>query len=299
MNTGGRWSPFNALAGENNRFSIYDSPLSEAAVLGFEYGYTLEEPNSLVIWEAQFGDFANGAQVIIDQFIASGEDKWNRLSGVTMLLPHGFEGQGPEHSYARLGRFLQMCAEDCWQVCDCTTPAQFFHLLRRQMVKPWRKPLIVMTPKSLLRHKRAVSTLHDLAHGQFMPILPDTSGADPASAKRLLICSGRVYYDLEQEREKRKADNVHIIRIEQLYPLRGPELARVLAPYPAGTELFWVQDEPWNMGAWYFINTRLRALFGDGLPLKCVARAESASPATGSAAAHRFENKTLMNAAFS
>lgn len=291
-------SMFNQAAGRGGWFEAYDSSLSETAVLGFEYGYSLEAPNGLAVWEAQFGDFANGAQVIIDQFIVSGEDKWRSLSGVVMLLPHGFEGMGPEHSYARLGRFLQLCAEDNMQVCDVTTPAQFFHLMRRQVVRPWRKPLVVMTPKSLLRAREARSSLEDLVAGTFRRILPDVSGTDPSRVRRVLLCSGRVYYDLAKARKEFEADDVHIIRFEQLYPLHGQEIADVLAPYQAGTELVWVQDEPWNMGAWYFLKVRLQAIFGDGLPIECVSRSESSSPATGSNYAHRLENKALMEAAF-
>lgn len=289
---------FGQAAANGGWFEAYDSSLSEAAVLGFEYGYSLEAPAGLTIWEAQFGDFANGAQVIIDQFIVSGEDKWRSLSGVVMLLPHGFEGMGPEHSYARLGRFLQLCAEDNIQVCDVTTPAQFFHLLRRQVIRPLRKPLVVMTPKSLLRAKECRSSLEDLTQGTFRRILPDVSGTDPAQVTRVLLCSGRVYYDLERARKEFGATDVHIIRFEQLYPLHGREIAEVLQAYRPGTELFWVQDEPWNMGAWYFIKVRLQALFGDNLPIKCISRAESSSPATGSNYAHRLENKALMAAAF-
>jgi 2-oxoglutarate dehydrogenase E1 component len=296
--TGARYTTLNRVAQNGGKFEAYDSPLSEAAVLGFEYGYSLESPNDLVVWEAQFGDFANGAQVIIDQFISAGEDKWGLLTGLVMLLPHGYEGQGPEHSYARLGRFLQLCAEDNMQVVDCTTPAQFFHLLRRQVLRPWRKPCVVMSPKSLLRHKRASSTLAELASGGFQKVIPDVSGVPTRDAKRVLFCSGRIYYDLEEEREQRGATDVHIIRLEQLYPLDAEALTSVLAGYQSGTELVWVQDEPWNMGAWYFIKARLQALYGDTLPIQCVARAESASPATGSKAAHLLEHKTLMDAAF-
>ena len=292
-------SPLQKAADRGGWFEAYDSSLSEAAVLGFEYGYSLEAPAGLTVWEAQFGDFANGAQVIIDQFISSGEDKWQSLTGLVMLLPHGFEGMGPEHSYARLGRFLQLCAEDNMQVCDCTTPAQYFHLLRRQVIRPWRKPLVVMTPKSLLRSRECRSSLEDLTSGAFQRIIPDVSGTDPDRVRRVLLCSGRIYYDLARARQERSADDVHIIRLEQLYPLHGQELADVLSPYGPGTQLMWVQDEPWNMGAWYFIKVRLQAIFGDSLPIKCVSRAESASPATGSGYAHRLENKALMDAAFS
>lgn len=298
QNTNDYHCMFQQAAARGGWYEAYDSSLSENSVLGFEYGYSLEAPNGLTIWEAQFGDFANGAQVIIDQFIVSGEDKWRSLSGVVMLLPHGFEGMGPEHSYARLGRFLQLCAEDNIQVCDVTTPAQFFHLLRRQVVRPWRKPLVVMTPKSLLRARECRSSFEDLTSGTFRRILPDVSGSDAKKVRRVLMCSGRVYYDLARAREEFGATDVHIIRLEQLYPLHGKELADVLAPYESGTELVWVQDEPWNMGAWYFIKVRLQAIFGDGLPIQCVSRAESSSPATGSNYAHRLENKALMAAAF-
>jgi 2-oxoglutarate dehydrogenase E1 component len=252
----------------------------------------------LTIWEAQFGDFANGAQVIIDQFISSGEDKWKTLTGLVLLLPHGFEGMGPEHSYARLGRFLQLCAEDNMQICDCTTPAQFFHLLRRQVIRPWRKPLVVMTPKSLLRAKACRSPLKELTEGRFQRIIGDQSGTPASEANRVLLCSGRIYYDLVAAREESGRDDVHIIRLEQLYPLHSDELARALRPYGAGTELFWTQDEPWNMGAWYFIKARMQAIFGNNLKIQCISRAESASPATGSGYAHRLENKALMDAAF-
>ncbi|MFT6399232.1 MAG: 2-oxoglutarate dehydrogenase E1 component [Bradymonadia bacterium] len=296
--TGALAAPLNNVATGQGSFEAFDSPLSEASVLGFEYGYSLEAPADLVIWEAQFGDFANGAQVIIDQFIAAGEDKWGRLTGLVMLLPHGFEGMGPEHSYARLGRFLQLCAEDCMQVCDCTTPAQFFHLMRRQVLSPWRKPLVVMSPKSLLRRKTARSTLDDLATGGFQEVLGDVGGAPTSGVNTVLLCSGRIYYDLDAERTARNASNVHIVRLEQLYPLNSSRLTEILASYGPGTQLRWVQDEPWNMGAWYFIKARLHALFGDGLPLTCVARAESASPATGSAASHKLENRVLLDTAF-
>jgi 2-oxoglutarate dehydrogenase E1 component len=296
--TGQRHTLINRVATAKGYFEAFDSSLSEASVLGFEYGYSLEEPAALCLWEAQFGDFANGAQVIIDQFIASGEDKWGRLTGLTMLLPHGYEGQGPEHSYARLDRFLALCAEDNMQVVDVTTPAQVFHLLRRQVKRAWRKPLVVMAPKSLLRHKSCVSSLTEMATGSFQRIIGDVSGSDPAKARRVLLCSGRLYYDLEAERARRNANDVHIVRLEQLYPLDVNGLTRILGQYRPGTQLVWAQDEPWNIGAWYFIKARLQAIYGDGLPLQCIARAESASPSTGSLAAHRLENHQLLQAAF-
>jgi 2-oxoglutarate dehydrogenase E1 component len=278
------------------RFEVYDSPLSEAGVLGFEYGYSLDRPDKLVLWEAQFGDFTNGAQVIVDQFIASAEDKWWRLSGLVLLLPHGFEGQGPEHSSARIERFLQLSAEDNLQVVNPTTPAQFFHLLRRQIHRPWRKPLVVFTPKSLLRHPQAVSTLDELAHGSFQRVLGDDA-SDPAKVKRILLCSGKVYYDLAAERRKRKTEDIAIVRLEQYYPLSGA-LGEVLGRYPAGTPVTWVQEEPRNMGPWYFLNARRGDLLGGRHPLSLVSRPESASPATGSKAAHDLEQKMLLDDAF-
>jgi 2-oxoglutarate dehydrogenase E1 component len=278
------------------RFEIYDSPLSEAGVLGFEYGYSLDRPDKLVVWEAQFGDFANAAQVIIDQFIVSAEDKWGRLSGLVLLLPHGFEGQGPEHSSARIERFLQLSSEDNIQVCNLTTPAQFFHVLRRQVNRLWRKPLVVFTPKSLLRSPEAQSSLDEMASGSFQRVIADAV-VDPSRVKRILLCSGKVYYDLAAERRKRSRDDVAILRLEQLYPV-GAALARALAPYEAGTPLVWVQEEPRNMGAWYFVNARQQELFGDRHPLSLVSRPESASPATGSHAAHTIEQAMLIEEAF-
>ncbi|HEX8789952.1 MAG TPA: 2-oxoglutarate dehydrogenase E1 component [Polyangiaceae bacterium] len=278
------------------RFEIYDSPLSESGVLGFEYGYSLDRPDKLVVWEAQFGDFANAAQVIIDQFIVSAEDKWSRLSGLVLLLPHGFEGQGPEHSSARVERFLQLAAEDNIQVCNLTTPAQLFHVLRRQVNRPWRKPLVIFTPKSLLRHPEAVSTLDELASGAFQRVIPDAS-VDPKAVKRILLCSGKVYYDLAAERKKRGRQDVAIVRLEQLYPLSGA-LQRALAPYAEGTPVVWVQEEPRNMGAWYFINAHRPEMFGTRHPLTLASRVESASPATGSKAAHDLEQKMLLETAF-
>ncbi len=295
--TGETWTALDGLAAKPGLFRIYNSPLSEAGVLGFEFGYSLDVPEALVIWEAQFGDFANGAQVIIDQFISSTEDKWRRMSGLTMLLPHGFEGQGPEHSSARLERFLQQCAEDNMQVCNPTTPAQIYHLLRRQVLRPLRKPLVIMSPKSLLRHKGVKSTLDDLATGAFQRILPDEVQADPSSVRRVLLCSGRIYYDLVDEREKRGANDVAILRFEQLYPLSVETIRAALEPYE-GASFYWVQDEPWNMGAWLHIQARLRAAKGRSFPVNCISRASSSSPATGSNASHRFEQERLLELAF-
>jgi 2-oxoglutarate dehydrogenase E1 component len=278
------------------RFEIYDSPLSEAGVLGFEYGYSLDRPDKLVIWEAQFGDFANAAQVLIDQFIGSAEDKWARLSGLVLLLPHGFEGQGPEHSSARVERFLQISAEDNIQVCNLTTPAQFFHVLRRQVKRLWRKPLVIFTPKWLLRAPEAVSTLDEIAAGPFRRVIGDDV-VDPAKVRRILLCCGKVFYDLAAERRRRHRDDVAIVRLEQLYPLSAA-LTEELVRYPAGTPVVWVQEEPRNMGPWYFINARRADMFGDRHPLSLASRAESASPATGSKAAHDLEQRMLLEQAF-
>ncbi len=290
--TGAPYIPLQHLSPEQAPLEIYNSPLSETGVLGFEYGYSLDVPDGLVIWEAQFGDFANAGQVIIDQFLASGEEKWRRLSGLTLLLPHGFEGSGPEHSSARLERFLQLCAADNMQVAYPTTPAQIFHLLRRQVLRPWRKPLVIMSPKSLLRHPQAVSSLEDLATGTFQRVISDTE-ADAAT--RVLLCSGKVYYDLLAERGD--ARDTAIVRLEQLYPLSERELRAALEPYPQNVPVVWVQEEPENMGAW----RTLRVAFGDrllGHSFSGVYRPAAASPATGSSSAHKLEQRDLMRAAF-
>lgn len=302
METGVSYSPLSRVAAPPAQVSIYNSPLSEAGVLGFEFGYALDAPEALVIWEAQFGDFLNGAQVIVDQFITSSEDKWHRLSGLVMLLPHGYEGQGPEHSSARIERFLQNSAEDNIQVCNLTTPAQLFHCFRRQVNRPWRKPLVVFTPKSLLRvattakGPRPVSTIDDLANGRFLRVIGDDV-ADPADVKKILLCSGKIYYDLANAREQRGLKDVAIVRLEQLYPLNH-ELNDALANFKNGTPLVWVQEEPVNYGGWYYINAVLRQTIGDRLPLSVVARQASASPATGSKASHNLEQKRLLNEAF-
>ncbi len=289
--------PLQHLSPDQGPVEIIDSSLSEAGVLGFDYGYSLDQPDGLTIWEAQFGDFNNCAQVIIDQFISSSEDKWQRLSGIAMLLPHGFEGQGPEHSSARLERFLNISAEDNIQVVNLTTPAQLFHCLRRQVMRSIRKPLVVMSPKSLLRHAEAVSTLEELATGGFQRVIPDAT-VDPKVATRVLLCSGKVYYDLVQARRDKKRDDVAIVRVEQLYPLSDLELQATLAPYAAETPIVWVQEEPRNMGAWVFLRMRLgKRLFGKWL-LHGVTRPESASPATGSNGAHKLEQARLMDEAF-
>ena len=285
---GSRYTPLANLRPDQAKLELYNSPLSEAGVLGFEYGYSLDFPNGLVIWEAQFGDFWNCAQVIVDQFIASAEDKWNRLSGLVMLLPHGFEGQGPEHCSARLERFLLMAAEHNIQVCQPTTPAQYFHLLRRQVIRKWRKPLIVLTPKSLLRHPRVSSSLQQVANGSFKKILSDDE-VPLAACRRLLLCTGKVYYDLLDAREDREIDDVSIMRIEQLYPLSLEELLHSLHGLADGSEVFWVQEEPTNMGSWPYIKLNFSDALVERFKLKRISRMESASPSTGSMAAHKLE----------
>ena len=294
--TGRSYCPLQHLAPNQAPVGIHNSPLSETGVLGFEYGYSLDYPEGLVAWEAQFGDFWNCAQVIVDQFIASAEDKWRRLSGLVLLLPHGFEGQGPEHSSARLERFLSLAAEDNIQVVNPTTPAQYFHCLRRQILRRWRKPLVVMTPKSLLRFVKAVSTLEECAVGSFQRILPDPARPDPAQVKRILLCSGKIYYDLEKYREENARRDVAIIRIEQLYPLRRVELETALARYAEGTPVVWVQEEPQNMGAWHFLLVQVGRELRN--PFSGVYRERSASPATGSANRHKREQTELVKQAF-
>ena len=292
--TGQRHVPLAHLAPDQASFEIHNSPLSEAGVLGFEYGYSLDTPDGLVLWEAQYGDFVNTAQVIIDQFIASAEDKWNRLSALVMLLPHGFEGSGPEHSSARLERFLQLCAEDNIQVANPTTPVQYFHLLRRQVVRPYRKPLVVMTPKSLLRHPRVVSPLEEFTRGGFRRVLGDELA--PAGVTRVLMCSGKVYYDLLAEREQQERSDVAIVRLEQLYPIALDQINAVLAPYSPKVPVVWVQEEPENMGARRF----LRSQWGNtllGHPFSALSRHASASPATGFGSSHKLEQAALVHAA--
>jgi 2-oxoglutarate dehydrogenase E1 component len=293
---GQKFVPLQNLAPEQAPVEIYNSPLCETGALGFEYGYSLDCPKSLVIWEAQFGDFVNAAQVIIDQFITSAEAKWRRLSGLVMLLPHGFEGMGPEHSSARLERFLTLAAEDNIQIVQPTTPAQYFHVLRRQAIRNWRKPLIVFTPKSLLRHPKVISTLEDCAREKFQRVLPDIS--NPQNVKRILLCTGKVYYDLAAHRAENKRNDVAIIRLEQLYPLRAELLEKILQPYAEHTRALWVQEEPANMGAWRYLHEKFgKHLFGK-FPFAPVSRFESAGPATGSSHAHKFEQENLVRRAF-
>jgi 2-oxoglutarate dehydrogenase E1 component len=294
-----KYVPLNHVAEIQAHFEGIDSPLNEAGVLGFEYGYSSAEPNALVLWEAQFGDFANGAQVIIDQFICSGESKWLRMNGLVMLLPHGYEGQGPEHSSARLERYLQLSAEDNWQVINPTTPANYFHALRRQMRRSFRKPLVVMTPKSLLRHKECVSTLADFGPGtSFRRILAETDPlTEDIKVRRVILCSGKVYFDLVAERRKRKIDDIAILRIEQLYPFPFSRLGVRLSQYP-NAEVVWCQEEPENMGAWSFVDRRIeRALSGLNARPIYIGRPEAASPATGSARTHVKEQADLVDRA--
>ncbi len=291
------YSPLANLEPTQAPVEICNSPLSEKPVLGYEYGYSLDWPDGLVAWEAQYGDFWNAAQVIVDQFLVSAEAKWGRLSGLVMLLPHGFEGAGPEHSSARLERFLDLAADDNLQVVFPTTPAQYFHCLRRQVIRRWRKPLIVMTPKSLLRNPKMVSPLDDCVRGSFQRVLPDPQGGPANQVKRLLLCSGKIYYDLEKRREETHRTDVAIVRLEQLYPPAFETLRSVIGVYEPGTPAFWVQEEPQNMGAWRF----LRLLFGNQLfgrfPFAGIFRPPSASPATGSARSHRLEQEALVNRA--
>ena len=295
--TGQPYAPLQHLAPQQAPADVDNSSLSEAGVLGFEYGYSLDCPDGLVMWEAQFGDFANAAQVIIDQFIASAEIKWRRLSGLVLLLPHGFEGMGPEHSSARLERFLALAAEHNMQIVNLTTPAQYFHCLRRQVLRKWRKPLVVMTPKSLLRHPQATSSLDELAGGSFARVIPDARPSPPRT-DGVFLCSGKIYYELAKERADRGRHDVAIVRVEQLYPLPMKLLRKALEPYAPGTPVYWVQEEPENMGAWRYMLTRFGGELFDRWPFSGVFRRASPSPATGSASAHRLEQKELLMQAF-
>jgi 2-oxoglutarate dehydrogenase E1 component len=295
VETNERYVPLDHLEDAPGRFTVIDSMLSEAAVLGFEYGFSSSDPRNLVLWEAQFGDFANGAQVIIDQFISSAESKWQKMSGIVLLLPHGYEGQGPEHSSARLERYLQLCAEDNMQVCNLTTPAQYFHALRRQIHRNFRKPLVLMTPKSLLRHRLCVSTLGDLTGGTFQPVLTEVDPIVPDKVRRVLFCSGKIYYDLLMARRERDIEDIAILRIEQLYPFPQKEVESMIQLYPASAEVMWVQEEPWNMGAWHEMARRLRRTVGGGREILYAGRRAAASPATGSYKAHKNEETDILN----
>jgi 2-oxoglutarate dehydrogenase E1 component len=291
--------PLAKLARDDRGFVVADSLLSEEAVLGFEYGYSTTSPDCLVIWEAQFGDFANGAQVVIDQFISSGEAKWNRLSGIALFLPHGYEGQGPEHSSARLERFLQLCAEHNMQVCVPSTPAQMFHMLRRQMVRSLRKPLIVLTPKSLLRHRLSVSPLAEFSDGRFHPLIDEPEPIDADKVKRIVFCSGKVYFELAETRRNEKLDKVAVVRIEELYPFPIDDYARTIARYRNATEVVWCQEEPQNQGAWYQIRHRLQEPLSDDHQLFYAGRPGAAAPASGFHALHVRQQQALVSAALS
>jgi 2-oxoglutarate dehydrogenase E1 component len=299
VNTGASYTPLRHLDPDKNRFVVNDTLLSEEGVLGFEYGYSSTDPDSLVIWEAQFGDFANGAQVVMDQFIAAGQAKWGRYCGLTLFLPHGYEGQGPEHSSARLERYLQLCAGNNMQVCVPSTPAQFFHMIRRQMRRSLRLPLVVMTPKSLLRHKLSVSTLDDLCSGRFRCIIGERDALDAAKVKRIVFCSGKVYYDLYEARAKARRDDVALIRIEQLYPFPRPEYEAVIAAYPNAKDVVWCQEEPENQGAWYQVKHRLRAYLAADHQLFYVTRPGSSTTAVGYLKVHVKEQEELAAAALS
>ena len=286
--------PLQHVATNQARCEIYNSTLSEAGVMGFEYGYSRDYPEALVLWEAQFGDFANVAQAVIDQFVCAGEDKWGLLSGLVLLLPHGYEGQGPEHSSARIERFLQLAARDNFQICQPSNAAQYFHLMRRQALRHWRKPLVVFTPKSMLRHPDACSPVEEFTHSRFLPIVPDTGAVD---AKRILVCTGKIGHELRVERQRRKDTSTAIIFVDQMYPFHEAELQAAIDQHPAAREIVWVQEEPANMGALFYMLPRLRHVAGERAVLS-VKRSASPSPSTGSAGAHEMEQKTLLTLAF-
>jgi 2-oxoglutarate dehydrogenase E1 component len=298
--TGAEWTPLAHLDEGQARFWVYDSLLSEFAAMGFEYGYSVARPDAVVLWEAQFGDFFNGAQTIVDEFISSSEQKWGQRSSVVLLLPHGYEGQGPDHSSGRIERFLQMCAEDNMTVAMPSTPASYFHLLRWHAHHEPRRPLIVFTPKSMLRLKTAASAVEDFTSGTFRPVIPETgSGIDPANVRRVILCSGKVYYDLLADRAKRASDGgdqVAILRVEQLAPLPADEIVQALSAYPEDAQIVWVQEEPANQGGWPFMALNLPAHLG-GRQLVCVSRAAAASPATGSHKKHEGEQRALVERA--
>jgi 2-oxoglutarate dehydrogenase E1 component len=287
--------PLEHVASDQARCEIYNSTLSEAGVLGFEYGYSRDLPEALILWEAQFGDFANVAQAVFDQFISAGEDKWGLLSGVVMLLPHGYEGQGPEHSSARIERYLQLAARDNFQICQPSNAAQYFHLLRRQALRKWRKPLVVFTPKSMLRHPEASSPIEDFTQKQFLPVIPDH---EIQNASRILICTGKIGHELHVDRKKRKDTETAILFLDQMYPFPEKELSAAIEEHASARDIVWVQEEPANMGALSHVISRIRRLAGDR-PVLSVKRSASASPATGSAKAHEVEQSTLMSLAFS
>jgi len=289
--------PLQHIADHQPRVQVIDSVLSEEAVMGFEYGYSTTEPNALVIWEGQYGDFANGAQVIIDQFISSGEAKWERFCGLALFLPHGYEGAGPEHSSARLERFLQLCAEWNMQVCVPSTPSQMFHMLRRQMLQPFRKPLIVMMPKSLLRNDMSVSSLEDLTQGSFARVIDEVDDLQLQQVRRVVFCSGKVYFDLLKARRKDNLRDVALVRVEQLYPFPSDEYEAALNRYPNAREIVWCQEEPQNQGAWYQIRHRLQEALGGRRQVLYAGRAPAAAPATGISKIHEAEQTALVHAA--
>lgn len=293
--TGEHYMPLKSLKEGQARFDVYNSLLSEYAALGFEYGYSLSYPSGLIMWEAQFGDFANGAQIMIDQFYCTSEQKWSRYSGLVLLLPHGQEGQGPEHSSARVERFLNNCSQDNIQVAVPTTPAQYFHLLRRQVMRSWRRPLVVLTPKGFLRHPKAVSATTEFTDGRFHEVLDDA--AAPKKVKRVMVCSGKVYYDLMKERDDRKNTNVAIVRLEQVYPFHAQMLTDILKGHKP-TEVMWVQEEPINQGAYNFIRDRIQSVLNTKQKLMVAARSEAASPAVGSKKLYEIEFRKLMDSAF-
>jgi 2-oxoglutarate dehydrogenase complex dehydrogenase (E1) component-like enzyme len=302
--TGQEYIPLQHLASDQAKFAVYDSSLSEYAVLGYEFGYSVGDPLALVMWEAQFGDFVNGAQIMIDQFISSAEQKWGQPSGLVMLLPHGFEGQGPEHSSARIERFLSLCAEGNMQVANCTTPANYFHLLRRQIHggpdrRGTRKPLVIFTPKSLLRHPRCVSTMKDLTSGGFQEVFGDLEVREADAVKRIVLCSGKVYYDLLAARDENKNHQMALVRVEQLYPFPEEQLQDVLLRYPVTAEVVWVQEEPQNMGPWRFMREHIQPILDSTKrTIEYIGRRRSASPATGSFKRHVQEQKQIVDTAF-
>ena len=302
--TGQRHTPLKHLDPAQAKFDVYDSSLSEYAVMGFEFGFSVADPLTLVLWEAQFGDFSNGAQIMIDQFIVSAESKWGHASGLVLLLPHGYEGQGPEHSSGRMERFLQLCAENNLQVVNATTPAQYFHLLRRQMYgghngEGVRKPLVVFTPKRMLRHPKAVSTIQELISGGFREVIWDTAKLDADRVERVVFCTGQIYYDLAQAREDRKAVHVAILRIEQLYPFPASEVEDALSAYPPDAKVVWVQEEPKNMGAWRTVQDFMTPLLEPTQrALTYIGRLESASPAAGSLKRHQQEQAEIVEGVF-
>ena len=298
MDTGDMYCPLQHLDPEQPNFSVHDSTLSEEAVLGFEYGYSASTPNGLTIWEAQYGDFVNGAQVVIDQFISSSLQKWNLLSGLVLLLPHGWEGQGPEHSSARLERFLQLCAQNNMSVCYPSTAGQMFHMLRRQVLRKVRMPLIVMTPKSMLRKKDSYSRLEDLAtKKRFEVVLPDPDAPDPGKVTRVCLCTGRLFYELLAKRREAELDSVALVRIEQIYPFPDMEVEDALAHYPNAQEIFWTQEEPRNQGCWYQINHQLRRVVQTHQKLRYAGRIPCSAPAGGSKSRHDERERVLIAAA--